>query len=411
MNMRRRLLPLKIFFGIFLFVFGFTGMMILGFNQRCQKLESFEELDETKFKLLDDNNNINLKDLKMMLFQVESKVERTSHKKEHGLNNVREKNLVIQGIRLKDRVVKKKAMQHLDNKITLEESSQMPSEYLSKFRNEPQRRDTAHSPSANDTVDSLLSQVLCDDLQHKQTSNKVLSYSLYGKQTDQLKHFVEDVAKEALSIDLYKDFIIRIYTDEHLSTNDRQRIQKLYLNVRFCDVKKIPAFGDISLSLGSMWRFVPMADRTLDVFCSRDLDSPLLQREANAVQEWMVSGKLMHVMRDHPKHGVPVMGGMWCFRPSLDSTLGRTALTILLHRSRNLRNKKYDQKLLQEILWPHVRDQTLEHDSYLCEYYTNSRPFPSQRKDYFVGCVRDCSVDSVFECPSKCRGHPDWKYC
>ena len=47
----------------------------------------------------------------------------------------------------------------------------------------------------------------------------------------------------------------------------------------------------------------------VDLFMSRDLDSAPTQREADAVQEWLRSGKTLHVMRDHPSHTFPMLGG------------------------------------------------------------------------------------------------------
>ena len=47
----------------------------------------------------------------------------------------------------------------------------------------------------------------------------------------------------------------------------------------------------------------------VDLFMSRDLDSVPTQREADAVEEWLRSGKTLHVMRDHPSHTFPMLGG------------------------------------------------------------------------------------------------------
>ena len=43
----------------------------------------------------------------------------------------------------------------------------------------------------------------------------------------------------------------------------------------------------------------------------RDLDSLPSAREDAALQEWLDSKYGVHAMRDHPWHGVPVMGGGW----------------------------------------------------------------------------------------------------
>ena len=53
----------------------------------------------------------------------------------------------------------------------------------------------------------------------------------------------------------------------------------------------------------------PPSPPQVDLFMSRDLDSAPTQREADAVQEWLRSGKTLHVMRDHPSHTFPMLGG------------------------------------------------------------------------------------------------------
>jgi len=45
----------------------------------------------------------------------------------------------------------------------------------------------------------------------------------------------------------------------------------------------------------------------------------------------------------------------------------------------------------------------VQHDSFYCESFTGSVPFPTRRKNYYVGCVRDCSEKDIEECPVTCR--------
>lgn len=44
---------------------------------------------------------------------------------------------------------------------------------------------------------------------------------------------------------------------------------------------------------------------------SRDLDSRFSDREYAAVQDWLKSDKVFHVMRDHPLHDFSIFGGLW----------------------------------------------------------------------------------------------------
>ena len=50
----------------------------------------------------------------------------------------------------------------------------------------------------------------------------------------------------------------------------------------------------------------------VDVYVSRDLDSRSNARESAAVTEWRDQSNLaIHAMRDHPNHGIGLMGGSW----------------------------------------------------------------------------------------------------
>ena len=59
------------------------------------------------------------------------------------------------------------------------------------------------------------------------------------------------------------------------------------------------------------WRFLPTMDAQVSQFMSRDLDSLITKREVSAVEEWLISQKSFHMMRDHPKHQAEIMGGLW----------------------------------------------------------------------------------------------------
>eukprot|EP00111_Clytia_hemisphaerica_P022297 TCONS_00065539-protein len=240
----------------------------------------------------------------------------------------------------------------------------------------------------------------------------ILSYSLFGEKGERFSKFIHDLSREASKIETYQTFAIRIYTD----TRNYRKLKVRYTaleNVEFCDVAKFSITPNVP---GMFWRFLPMVDELCDVMCSRDLDSPLLQREGDAVNEWLSSGKMLHVMRDKQYHNVPVMGGMWCIRPNLDRKLSHQIFKKMISRAKNSLDswrKSFDQKVLETELWTRLNQNVLQHDSFYCEHFAGSKPFPTQRNDFYVGCVRDCSVKDVKECPVSCRpkNHQDWTYC
>ena len=160
------------------------------------------------------------------------------------------------------------------------------------------------------------------------------------------------------------------------------------------------------------------------VVMSRDLDSAFTLRERAAVDAWLASNKSFHTMRDHPMHGVPMLGGMWGFRPSLDRTLSRM-IHNMIHDPKLVGRYggRGDQTFLWQQIWPHAKQSAIAHDSFLCTNGYGHRPvaFPTQRvsaneTNCFVGCVRPCCGKGKMpfgQCPIKCRppDHPEWIYC
>ena len=62
---------------------------------------------------------------------------------------------------------------------------------------------------------------------------------------------------------------------------------------------------------GMFWRWLPLDDKNVEFWVSRDADSRLSKREAGLVEEWMKSGKTLHSIRDHRCHMHCIMGGLF----------------------------------------------------------------------------------------------------
>ncbi|MEX1075714.1 MAG: hypothetical protein WED27_04600 [Pirellulales bacterium] len=112
-----------------------------------------------------------------------------------------------------------------------------------------------------------------------------------------------------------------------------------------------------------------IAGEPIECMICRDADSRLSQRERLAVDDWLARGTDLHVMRDHPFHGVPIPGGMWGVRGGRLTDIGRAiaafAPTAL---------KGQDQAFLADWVWGRVRRGELSctvHDPFFA-----ARPFP-----------------------------------
>ena len=87
----------------------------------------------------------------------------------------------------------------------------------------------------------------------------------------------------------------------------------------------------------------------VDLFISRDSDSDFNDREYAAVQEWLHSEKSIHVMRDHPRHSFPMLGGLW-------------GTKLFMENIRSKWKNSWQNVLEDNIMWARKHDYGLDQD-------------------------------------------------
>lgn len=265
---------------------------------------------------------------------------------------------------------------------------------------------------------------LLNHCNNKMKNQLVLSYSSFGKNSwESFGKNIEKVAKGALGSSLFNKWRVRVYHDLY-PPEFQAEIHRRFQNIDFIDVRNLvlPFAPDLKISSinGMMWRFIPMGDSSVDVMCSRDLDSAIYPREEDAVRYWLSTCKTVHSMRDNPRHDRPLMGGMWCYRSQNNRNKGKSRLQLMLRKAKKRNDqmeaeKEDDQNVLQNYLWPEVKNDVIQHDAYLCNMFPGSIPFPSKRSSNreFVGCPIHNCTNGAKECPKQCRPeyHQDWLFC
>lgn len=262
----------------------------------------------------------------------------------------------------------------------------------------------------------------CDDYSTSRGAHqKVVSFTLFGKpfaRTSSIYFRGLELAINGTAL-RYPGWVMRFY--HNMNTSDQRELDRLCPlwcqngHVDFCDVRRLPPpLCDQSKVYGAHWRFFPLGDPLVDRFISRDLDSPIIQREVDAVGDWIRKNKTFHLMRDHPHHKLEVMAGMW------GATNKDLTLTVSLRDkfiSNGLEWKSgLDQTLLTQIVWPVAVNDSVSHSSYWCENYPNNIPFPTMRDNAtYVGMIYPWRITYLLKtkCPQKCRPaqHQDWEYC
>lgn len=204
-----------------------------------------------------------------------------------------------------------------------------------------------------------------------------ISFSLYGRDSKYLHGAFRNVE---LARVFYPDWQCVFYCDSQVPSETRRCLAES--GAKIID-------GPPELLNPMTWRFLPASEGE-GRFITRDCDSRLNQREAEAVFEWIESGLPFHIMRDHPHHKVSIPGGMWgavCGSiPNLRS--------IMLKPQWNKAGYSIDQAMLSAEIWPMIKDKCLQHDSCTASCFPGSKPFPSGLRlgDWrFVGEVFDAN--------------------
>ena len=214
-------------------------------------------------------------------------------------------------------------------------------------------------------------------------NKKVISFSLWG---DNPTYTIGAIKNADLALHFYPDFECWFYIhQDSVSVNIIEQLQNK------SNVKVILKIGDLNLHKPMTWRFESIDDPEVEINMSRDTDTRILLREKLAVDEWLVSGKLFHIMRDHPHHmkeNTPIMGGMFGTRKikSISSWSKLIQSKELNDHGRKFYNK--DQDLLNKYIYPIIKNNCFIHSTFGKFSYENCvKPFPIKYciNYYFVG--------------------------
>lgn len=227
-------------------------------------------------------------------------------------------------------------------------------------------------------------------------TKKIISFSLWG---DNILYiggaFMNVLAYEKFLPDYTCRFYLSDYTDiKFLGLRDS-------LVNRGCEVILRQAEED---NLGLYWRFEPFWDETIDRFIVRDTDSRPGWREAAAVREWEEAdrpgpwvGYPFHIIRDHPQHGIPILGGTFGVRTKgnksgclifdwMRADLTKWKMDLIPDKTnpRGIYHNS-DQIYFDKKLWPRVRVMNFQHDRYFNYPGVRGRNLGEPEDGRFIG--------------------------
>lgn len=197
-----------------------------------------------------------------------------------------------------------------------------------------------------------------------------LSFSLWG---DKPIYNIGAIKNSLLFPKIYDGWNMILYYDDSVPKNTLKQLEK----------NNVILINSTGVKYDSCWRFFAADIVDCDYVVFRDCDSRISEREFSAVQEWIDSGKTLHVMRDHPAHGIPfgasglsILAGMWGIRSK------KINLTQMIENFLKMKNNYYgiDQTFLQEI-YKMFEDDRLCHDEFF-----QGKSFPKKRENgRFIG--------------------------
>ena len=121
------------------------------------------------------------------------------------------------------------------------------------------------------------------------------------------------------------------------------------------------------------------------------------------------------------EHDIPLLGGTWGTHLERKnarwhwvkswSDIMRDPITF---SPRSVKGP--DQVVLAKYVWSWGRCNSLQHDSYTCQIFPGTRPFPTQRPiepNNFIGAISVSNGTYLTPCPKLCRPklHQHWTYC
>ena len=210
----------------------------------------------------------------------------------------------------------------------------------------------------------------------------VISFSLWGANP---VYTVGAIKNAVIASALFPDWVCVFYCFKSVPNSIVDQLERMPNVI----VRMVVDSHDDLDNRGMFHRFLPADQVGIDYMMSRDTDSRLSEREKIAVDEWLASGADFHLMRDHPYHGVPILGGMWGVKGGKIK-----GIAGLIKKFQPSKSKGQDQEFLSQLVWPRLLRRELSaviHDPFFLK-----TPFPVGAKRglgnggvWFVGQVFD----------------------
>ena len=200
----------------------------------------------------------------------------------------------------------------------------------------------------------------------------LISFSLYGTKELYLCGAIENTR---LALALFPQWQVAFYVGSSVPMQTRDELLKL-------GAKVIEVSGPEDAS-AMFWRYRGLGQNDVERVIFRDVDSRLTAREKIIVEEWMVSSASLHIIRDHPFHTIPILGGLWGIQG--ERSLDLAANVFERHQGQFGSEYGSDQKFLAQHIYPIFRRDSIAHDAFYSFTGENKRGIPDRKNGEFIG--------------------------
>jgi len=231
--------------------------------------------------------------------------------------------------------------------------------------------------------------------------NNVLSYCLFG---DNRRYF-DALCKNIEFIDLnYSDtFIISIVVAEDVPISWIETLSKSSAMLTMANDKSLDNVPNI------LYRVFPILSGLGDTCFFRDADSYLTKCEMDSMLRFIDSNYMYHIVRDHPHHLAPIMGGLFGVKFARYEVFQKVFLKNI--KKYNIRNNekagaRRDELFLADHVYPLVYKEAFIESNFTI--FWNERSLISKclipkRQEFFMG-----QIDAEYD-PNSKRDIEDYK--
>lgn len=184
----------------------------------------------------------------------------------------------------------------------------------------------------------------------------IFSFCLFGEKDKYCKGLLKNIE---LIQEKFPGWLAYVYLGEDIPSPVREQLQANPIVKIF----ETPVRGNDNKA----WRFFPVDMPEVDICVVRDADSRIYDRDFAAIQEFINSDKVFHIIRDHPNHFHRIMAGMWAAKKPAFNLMSMAGLFSYWRSER--RRQGYmedfwdDTTFLTDMVYPLVVSRSLIHDT------------------------------------------------